>query len=206
LRTSLNGNHENPTGQTLLVTSASSGEGKSTVSTNLAVSMANAGRRVVLIDCDLHLPKLHELLKLPNDKGLSDVLSKGEDCQAVIQHTDIPTLDVMTAGPYVSNPTDLLGSARWCELEKQLQQDYPVIILDGPPILAVSDSLVLAPSATGILLVVDQRKSSQQTVSAAREQLDKVRKSPVGVIFNRAPADASFNEYKSYASRVHRHA
>jgi len=200
LRIMVFSNHKSTPARMVLVTSALPREGKTTVSAHLAASMASAGKRVILVDCDMRLPTLHERLKLSNEKGLSSVLEGKESLQKIIQHTAVPQFDVVTAGPPVPNPAELLGSTCWADLSATLMKDYDEIVLDGPPILAVPDALVLAPHVSGVLLVIDQWKSSQQAVTAAHEQLDKVGARLLGVLVNRAKTDASFHTYKSYPS------
>jgi len=155
--------------QALLVTSPGKGEGKSSTAANLATVMAQAGNRVLLIDCDLRKPTLHKIFDLDRDLGLSRLLVSRElDPAAFIQQSGENGLDVLTCGPIPPNPSELLGSKKMAELIEMLRNQYDRIILDSPPLLAATDAAVLTPFIDGTVLVVrageTRREAAQRTV------------------------------------------
>ena len=140
--------------EVVMVTSPYAGDGKSTSSSNLAISFAYAGRRVLLVDCDLHRPHSDKLYDLNREHGLSHLLKDLMPLEQVVQRTTIDNLDVITAGPEVDNPAELLSSPRLKELLDEFRQSYEVIILDAPPVLAVTDPAIVGAVADGIVVVV----------------------------------------------------
>ena len=141
---------------TLLVTSPSPSEGKSTMSANLAIALAQGGRRVILADCDLHRPRQHKLLKLQNNVGLtSGLLDEHADPIGLLQDSVVPGLRILTTGPLPPNPAEVLGSARMHAVMAALAAEADIVVLDSPPVLSVADSAVLASQVDGVLLVID---------------------------------------------------
>src|SRR5271157_1274464 len=140
--------------QVVMVTSPYAGDGKSTSASNLAISDAHAGRRVLLLDGDLRRPTLHKLFDLDRERGFSHLLRDLIPWEQVVQHTTIDNLDVITAGEEVDNPAELLFSPRLKELLDEFRQSYEVIILDAPPVLAVTDPAIVGAVADGIVVVV----------------------------------------------------
>jgi capsular exopolysaccharide synthesis family protein len=183
--------------RTLLVTSASPGEGKSTTMANLAVVMAQQGQRVVLIDTDLRRPTLHRLFQAPNATGLtSALLHEHPSAAPFLQATKVENLSLLTTGPLPPNPAELLGSARFGELLRDLQEHADVILLDSPPALAVTDAPVLARQVDGVLLVVDAGMTRRQWAANAQETLSKVGAKVLGVALNRLkPGSSSYYYY-----------
>jgi non-specific protein-tyrosine kinase len=170
----------------LLVTSSSPSEGKSTTLANLGVVMAQQGQRVVLVDSDLRRPTLHRLFQLPNHAGLTNaLLHEHPSALDFMQPTKVENLSVLTTGPLPPNPAELLGSARFGELLKDLRAHTDVILLDSPPALAVTDAPVLARQVDGVLLVVDAGATRRQWAANAQETLNKVGAKVLGVAVNR---------------------
>jgi capsular exopolysaccharide synthesis family protein len=181
--------------QTLLVTSAEPGEGKSTIVANLAYAVAQAGRQVLVIDCDLRLPTLHKIFNLSNEIGLSNVLKQEATLTEAIQASQIPGVQVLTSGPSPAYPAELLGSPHMSALLEQLKQQFDLILLDSPASLAVTDAAVLAPLVDGVLLVVGRAQSRQRAVEAAQQQLTSVKARLVGIVVNRAELFSSYHYY-----------
>lgn len=180
----------------LLVTSASPSEGKSVTSANLAATLAQSGRRVILVDCDLHRPRLHRILNLPNNVGLTVALvDEQADPMALMQETVAPGLRVMTSGPLPPNPAEILGSARMRELLAALAEQADILVLDSPPILAVSDAAILASQVDGVLLVVDAGKTRAEIARRGMMSLQQVQARMVGVVLNRVPQRRSSYYY-----------
>jgi capsular exopolysaccharide synthesis family protein len=177
--------------QTLLVTSAMPGEGKTVTATNLAVVFAQAGRRVLLVDADLRKPGVHVLFKLPNFQGLTTLLRRDEaSIETVVQRTEQDNLQVLTTGPLPPNPAELLGSQRMRAILEQLKAGYDLLVLDSPPVQAVADAAILSSFMDGSLFVIDAAKSRRRAVHQARETLDRAGAHVVGAVLNRIPSKA----------------
>jgi len=170
----------------LLVASVSKTEGKSVVASNLALSMALSGKKVILVDADLRRPSLHKYLDLPNEIGLSDVLQgKATLDQAVIQaHTE--SLHVLTAGSTIFNPVDYLDSEKMDQLLNELSDRWEFIVVDGPPIL-VTDTSVLATKVETVLIVVGYGQTRKTQAILAMKQLERVNATILGVVLNKIP-------------------
>jgi capsular exopolysaccharide synthesis family protein len=170
----------------LQFTSAVQGEGKSTTAANLAVVMARAGQQVVLLDCDLRRPRLHQFFSLPNDVGFTDLLLGHAAFETAAQKVvGEEGLSVITSGPIPPDPSELLSSKRARDLIEQLRASADLVIIDSPPVLAVSDPLVLANLVDGVVLVVAVGKSDKRFIGRAIEQLQLVEARVVGTVLNR---------------------
>jgi capsular exopolysaccharide synthesis family protein len=170
--------------QVMLVTSASSGEGKTVASLNLALALAQAGARVVLVDADLRHPRVHVALGVPNDVGLSNLLLGRAAFADVVQTLAEPPLAVVPAGVATPNPAELLSSARIGMLFDRLRDQFDFVIVDTPPVLAVTDAVLLAHEADGVILVVKGDHTPRTLVRAARERLSIARARFLGVVVN----------------------
>jgi capsular exopolysaccharide synthesis family protein len=180
--------------QTILVTSAAPGEGKTVTAANLSVVFAQAGRRVLLVDADLRWPSAHRYFDLPNVDGLTTLL-RGEtaDLNDVAQATEQPNLRVLTTGPLPPNPAEQLGSQRMQVVLGMLRQAADIVIFDSPPLIAVADAAVLSAFADGTLLVIDATKSRRRQVSIASAMLERAGARTLGAVLNRAAATDSFH-------------
>lgn len=166
------------------LTSSMASEGKSTNCINLAITFAETGATVLLIDCDLRRPNIARLLDRQATVGLSNVLAGLADIDKAIQKTGYPSLDVMTSGGLSPNPTELLDSAAMGELLSVLAEQYDYIFLDTPPVNLVSDALILSKYLSGILFVVRQNHSEKGSVKEAIRQLEFAGVKVLGFIFN----------------------
>ncbi len=141
----------------VVLTSWSKGEGKSTATANLAISFSKMGKRVLLIDSDLRRPNIHNLMKLQNTAGLSEVIGKFKTFPDAVNRDVLPCLDVLTAGSIPPNPSELLASHNFSTLLDELKKEYDYIILDTPPIGVVADSLILKDMVAGFVVVVREK-------------------------------------------------
>ena len=166
------------------VTSAEPGDGKSTTSANLAIAIAQSGKKVLLIDADLRRPTMHTLFALPQDIGLTDVLLSEVEWYTAVRTTRLENLSVLTAGLCPQNPAELLSSTRLPDMLRAARSSYDVIIIDTPPILAVSDPAIISPHIDGLLLVVRMGKNKRAAAERAREMIDAHGIRLYGVIIN----------------------
>lgn len=180
--------------QTLLVTSAAPGEGKSITAANLAVVFAQAGRRVLLVDADLRWPSIQKYLGLPNGRGLTTLLrGESDSIDDVAQATEQPNLRVIATGPLPPNPAEQLGSHRMQSVLALLRQNADIVIFDSPPLLAVADAAVLSAFADGTLLVIDAAHSRRRQVALASTALARAGANTLGVVLNRVGTTDSFH-------------
>jgi capsular exopolysaccharide synthesis family protein len=175
--------------QSMAVTSTNPGEGKTMVASNLAVSMAMAGRRVLLIDADLHRPQLHRIFDIPQSPGLSDVMAGKTRPSETLLESAIPGLFILAAGHVVASPTDLLDSERLHHLIKGLCQVFDVVVLDCPPVMALADASIIGHAASSVLFVVGSGATSREAAQVALDRLASVQVQVVGVVLNRAKVD-----------------
>lgn len=153
------------------VTSYSKGEGKSTVSANLAISFSKMEKRVLLIDCDLRRPNIHNVFKVENAAGLSNIIGKMVDFHEVVHRDVLPNLDILPSGTIPPNPSELLCSPRFENLVKTLYEDYDYIIFDTPPIGVVADALLLKDLIAGFVVVLRERSTTHGDVQNIIESM-----------------------------------
>lgn len=185
--------------QTMVITSASSGEGKSTTSSNLAVVYAQQGKQVLLVDCDMRRPTAHFTFRVSNGIGLSTVLAKKTTVEKATHSTQIENLDLIAAGPIPPNPSELLSSKMMDRVLEELRANYDIIILDAPPMMQVADTRLLARKVDGVVLVVGCDKSDRQMVVKAKEQLTLAEAHILGVVLNKREPQGSDDYYYYYA-------
>jgi capsular exopolysaccharide synthesis family protein len=170
--------------KTILVTSATPGEGKSSTTGNLAITLASGDKKVIIIDCDMRKPSIHKQMKLSNAMGLSNYLVGEIKLSDIIQTVD-NNLFVITSGPIPPNPADMLGSNKMKELISSLEEVFDYVLLDTPPVVAVTDAQVLAGKVDGVVLVVASKESDKESLVRAKELLLKVEANILGVVFNK---------------------
>lgn len=169
--------------KTLVVTSSNAGEGKSTVSGNLAYTFFQSGKRVLIIDCDLRKPSLHRKFNVSNEVGLTDVLVGTSELNKVMKKID-DNLYLLTTGTLPPNPAEIIGSNTMENFLNECKINFDYIILDTPPILPVTDSKLLAIKADATVLVVRSEISKSKHVSQAFKELEKVNANVIGTILN----------------------
>ena len=180
--------------RTLVVTSPAAGEGKSTTVANLAVTMAQSGRRTILVDCDLRRPTLHEVFELAMTPGLTN-LTLDEVSEMPLQQTAVENLWLLSSGTKPPNPADLLGAKRMDQIIAELAGRADIVLFDAPPVMAAADAAILGAKVDGILLVIQAGKTRRDHSERARELLEKARVRIVGVALTNAPKDSSLREY-----------
>ena len=153
------------------ISSWSKGEGKSTATVNLAISFAKMGKRVLLIDTDLRRPNLHNLLKLKNEHGMTDVIAQLAPFETVVHRDAIPCLDVLSSGAIPPNPSELLASQAFHDLVAQAKQDYDYVILDTPPLGVVADTMLLKDFVAGYVLVVRESVTTHGDLERAIQNI-----------------------------------
>jgi capsular exopolysaccharide synthesis family protein len=177
------------------VVSPAAGEGKTTTAANLAASLGRAGKRVVVVSADLRKPRLHQCFDVPTEPGVTNVLG-GADLTTSILRPRVDNVRVLASGPLPNNPAELMGSEEMERLIEQLRGFADVVILDTPPLLAVSDGVSLASRCDGVLMVADARSTARGALAHAREQLEQVGATIVGGVLNNF--DASRARYSSH--------
>ncbi len=181
----------------LAVTSPGPEEDKSTVLANLAVVMAQTGRRVAVADCDLRRPMQHRLFELANDEGVSTLLTaEGPIVALPWQTTAVAGLRVLTSGPVPATPAELLGSRRFGELLTLLSAEDDLVFIDVPPVLPVTDAAIVASQVSGVLLVLTAGRSRRDHAQAAREMLDRVGARVIGAVLTGVTPEVS--TYRAY--------
>ncbi len=171
--------------KTVLVTSASPSDGKSSIVANLATVIAQSEKNVVVMDADMRRPTLHKLFKLSNRIGLSDYFIRTpEKMTGVVKKTRVNGLNIITSGSLPPNPSELLSSSKMQDVLSLLEKHFDMVLLDSPPLLAVTDALILAKSVNGVLLVVDPKKTKRGAIRQAIEQLQRLDTRLLGVVLN----------------------
>jgi len=167
------------------ITSAGSGEGKTATSTNLAVVMAQLGRRVLLIDGDLRKPRLHEVFRISNRTGLVNVLAGGDDPSEVLSTVGVPNLNIIPSGPVPPNPSELLSSDRMRELLRRARGRFDFVIVDTPPVLAVTDATIIGSMTDGVVLCLRAGKVLREDARTCRDRLVMAEVKILGSVLNR---------------------
>lgn len=187
--------------ETILVTSTNAGEGKSFISANLATSFAQAGKKVLLVDCDLRKGRLHRLFGIPNTGGLSNLLTGDLRSLGKFVHaTKVKNLDLITCGTYPPNPSELLASQKNKRLIKILVDHYDIVIFDGAPIGGLTDSVILSSLMDETLLVVKDGNTAKGDLASAKDALNKVGARVAGIVFNMVNRKGTkyYNNYYYY--------
>ncbi len=170
--------------KTFAITSSNSGDGKSTLSGNLAVSIAQSGRKVLLVECDMRQPAVAKLFACDNGLGISDVLNKKITLEKATKRTEVDNLDSLSAGTLPSNPAELLASKEFGKLIEQIEDIYDFVILDCPPVLAVADPCIVAAVADAVLVVVRLNPQSRVELRRTIDMLKDVNALTIGIVVN----------------------
>ncbi len=181
--------------RTLLVTSTGPDEGKSTTLANLAITIAQTGSKVVLADCDLRRPTIHQLFGIGNATGLTSVLIDSAAKEFPFADSGISSLRLLPSGPLPPNPSELLGSRRMTELIDQLKAQADLVLFDSPPIIAVTDAAVLATKMDGVLLIIKAGVTKRELAKKAKDLLEKVNANLLGVVLNNVKYQVGLQDY-----------
>jgi capsular exopolysaccharide synthesis family protein len=184
VRTSLYFSTQGERHKVIQITSPNMGDGKSTLAANLAISIAQSGKKVILVDADCRRPSVHRLFGLPAGTGLGPVLLGEAELAAAVHESGVPRLDVLPCGPRPENPSELLTSPRFEELLADLRARYDFVVVDTPPLLAVSDPCVVAPRVDGVLLTIRVSKNGRPAAERAKETLATLGANVFGVVVN----------------------
>jgi protein-tyrosine kinase len=193
----------------VIVTSAHAGEGKTVTCTNLALSFARAGQRVVLVDLDLRHPDAHRMVGAHNRFGVSDLLLGKRNLEECLQYLELPGLDAQSAqgvyfigtGPQVRNPTELLGMNRTVQMLDELGKQADLILIDAPPVLPVADMLVIGRIVTGVILVVEARRTTVTDINKTKDLLTRNQTRMLGVVLNKQrQRDGAYGDTYGYGS------
>jgi len=196
LRTSIQFVSMNRPLKTLQVTSPSPSEGKSTTVANLAVTMANAGLRVIIVSCDLRRPRLHDFFDLDNEVGFTSILLGQSTLEMALQPVkDVESLRLLASGPEPSNPSELLSLPATGQLFRDLQEISDIVIVDCPPVLPVTDAAVISARMDGTLLVATARVTTRRQLSRTIEILRQVNAPLVGLVLNAVRSEGGYEPY-----------
>jgi capsular exopolysaccharide synthesis family protein len=184
--------------RSMVVTSTGPSEGKTMVAGNLAIGLAQTGQRVLLIDADMRRPRAHELFNTPVEPGLSNLLVGASKPSEVVRESGIDNLWIMPAGKTPPNPAELLGSRRFADLTASLGGHFDCVIIDTPPVLAVTDAAVVAHRASGVLFVIAADATSSKAAQTALDQLEHAHARFLGAVLNRVDVERHSYYYSRY--------
>jgi capsular exopolysaccharide synthesis family protein len=203
LRTAILLSRAGETPRTLLFTSATEGEGKTATTVNTAVTFTQMGLRVLVVDADLRRPRCHQILRVYNETGLTELLAGQGEVRDVIRATTTENLFFISSGTLPPNPAELVGSRKMYEVLLALREEYDCIFIDSPPVMPVSDALMLSTLVDGVVLVIDGQKTPRNVVKGAQARLAQARAKILGVVLNRINMQRGdysyyYNQYSSY--------
>ncbi|MBX7256575.1 MAG: polysaccharide biosynthesis tyrosine autokinase [Candidatus Hydrogenedentes bacterium] len=184
--------------RSLMITSAVPGEGKTTTAVNLAVTLADSGLRILIIDTDLRRPHVHHVLRMERGPGLADVLREGQDVHRVIRPTRVDNLWMISSGRVPPNPSELIGSDRMRRVMEQLTGEFDLVICDAPSVLVVTDPVLLATEVDTAILVVSVKFAARQTILRGKRLLETARAHLSGVVLNGLEATGRHYYYYYY--------
>jgi capsular exopolysaccharide synthesis family protein len=173
--------------KTILVSSPNSGDGKTTLASNLAIAMAQAGKHVLLVDADLRKPMQHEIFNVKNNVGLSSLLAGRCSIDTAIHRTQVTGLEILPCGPVPANPTEILNSREFTETLDQLSEKYDCVLLDSPPVEACSDAQIIAASCDATILVLKAQTAHRRQAEHSKEALQSVGARIIGLVVNDLP-------------------
>ncbi|HEY6329365.1 MAG TPA: CpsD/CapB family tyrosine-protein kinase, partial [Blastocatellia bacterium] len=185
--------------KTILVTSGRPGEGKTTTAINTAISLAQLGASVLLVDCDLRRPSVHKAFNINQGQGLTTYLFRNVEIDSLIQSVSIPNLYVLPSGAIPPNPAELISSDRMKDLMRTLSSRFDHIVIDSPPLINVTDPVIVSTMVDGVVLVVHGAKSTRYMVQRAKQELTSVGAKIFGVVLNNIDLKSEgYNDYYYY--------
>jgi len=198
LRTNINfSGVDNPL-RAILITSAGPGEGKTTVTCNLGVVMAQSNKRVLIVGCDLRRPTLHKIFNVHEHTGVTNVLINDTDPAELAQETEVPGLYVLAGGPIPPNPSELVGSQRMKSLISRALEKFDYVLLDSPPINLVTDPIILSILVDGVIMVIKSSFTHYDAAREARAKLEKAGANIIGVVLNNISISSGDYYYHYY--------
>jgi len=199
MRTNIMFTLANKENRTMVFTSSVPGEGKSSVCSNFALILSQTGAKVVIIDADMRKPTVHKIMNSYNKQGLSNVLGEFQSLAQSINKTDYPNLFYISAGTVPPNPTELLNSPKMEKVLEELQQQFDYILIDSPPINLVTDALVLARYAAGIVFVVRQDYSDHDEIEKALQSIEFIEANLLGMVLFDAKMHGHYDSKYKYS-------
>lgn len=200
LRTNISFSSSDTEIRSIVFTSGSPGEGKSTVAANTAVVFAQEGKRVLLVDADMRKPTVHYTFHMTNTTGLSNLLTRQAALEDVVKVSDQDNLNIITCGPIPPNPSELLGSRTMDAVLMEMLRAFDVVIFDAPPVLAVTDAQIIANKADGTILVLNTAKTEKDALTKSKEALVKSNANVIGVVMNNYIYDNDAYYYQYYGN------
>jgi len=201
LRTNIRFSYAGSEIKTIAVTSCFPGEGKSTIISNLAVTMSKAGKSVILVDCDLKKPSIHKNFLLSNSQGITNILVEDKYIDEVICKTKVQNLFVIPSGPIPPNSSELLGSKNIKEAIIELSERFDVVLIDTPPVLYISDALVMSSLVQGTIIISAYGKSDKNQMMNVKENIEKAGGKILGVVINKIPRKYNKNYGYYYSEK-----
>lgn len=171
--------------KTILFTSSKSGEGKTTTLCNVALSLADSEKRVIIVDCNFRNPMVHKIMDLSNIQGVSDVVQKVDRYSTFIHKTTHPGLDVLTSGRIPTNPSEILSSDKIRLLFRQLSEDYDYVLIDSAPVVPVTDAVIMSTYIDRVIVVCESGNLEIDMAQKTKERLEKVGANVLGVVINK---------------------
>lgn len=201
-RTNLNYMNIDQENRVLLFTSSMTEEGKTTSISNAAVSFALEGKKVLLMECDLRKARIHEVFNLPQFPGLTNLLSEKKSLQSVVKVLDeLTNLHVLVSGPLPPDPAEMLGSRAFEKLIEDARNVYDMILIDAPPVLAVTDAAVLSRLADGVVMVLAAKETKKEAARKVKQALEKVGANILGVLLTKTVINKDNGYYYYYGNK-----
>ena len=177
--------------KSIVVTSSGPGEGKTTTMANLAITMAQSGKKVLLMDCDFRKPTVHKKFGLPNSQGLTNILAQDKKFEDIVVTAEVENLFVVTSGPIPPNPAELLGTKKMKALLKELTKIFDMVLIDAPPVLAVTDAQILSTLVNGTVIVSAYGKSDKRALLQSKVNIEKVGGKILGIVITKIPEQSN---------------
>lgn len=182
--------------KSIVITSAGPGEGKSTTAANLAVSMAQDNKAVLLIDCDFRKPQIHKYFAISNSVGITNIIAEGIEKDLAASHISEFKLDILSSGPIPPNPSELLGSKKMKDFVHSMENVYDMVIIDAPPAGVVTDASIVSTYVGGVILVCGSGQAHIEAAQRTKELIEKVKGNILGVVLNKIPMnEGSYYKY-----------
>lgn len=199
LRTNLQYLNVDKEQKAIVVTSSNQGEGKTTTMANLAITLSQIGKKVLLIDCDLRKPRIHKAFNIANTQGVVNIVVDGAPISQVTQSIEtVSGLHIITSGPIPPNPSEILESQAMRNLIEELKERYDVVLFDAPPVCSVTDAAVLASMVDGIILVIASGETNIEAAKLSKKLLDKTNSNILGVVLSKADTSKNGGYYYNY--------